>query len=160
MALALTVGVLVAGGTFMMLRRGMVRVIIGFMLLSHGVNLAILAAGGAGRRGEPLGSGPDPAVTADPLPQAFVLTAIVIAFAITMYLLVLAVIGDADDDTELELTGRETETPDLMVDHDDDVAEDAAQDPVIGTARATPNGTVNGSGAGSSAPPDGRGGRR
>lgn len=124
MALALTVGVLVAGGTFMMLRRGMVRMIIGFMLLSHGVNLAIIAAGGADRRGEPLGSGPDPALTADPLPQAFVLTAIVIAFAITMYLLVLAVVGDADDDTELELTGREMETPDLM-DHDaDETVED------------------------------------
>lgn len=114
MALVLTVGVLVAGGTFLLLRRGMVRMIIGFMLLSHGVNLAVLAAGGAARRGEPLGSGPDPAVTADPLPQAFVLTAIVITFGITMYLLVLAVTGDTDDDTDLELTGREMETPDLV----------------------------------------------
>ncbi|MFI7481385.1 sodium:proton antiporter [Kocuria sp. M1R5S2] len=114
MAIALTVGVLVAGGVFMMLRRGMVRVVIGFMLLSHAVNLVILAAGGADRRGEALGSGPDPAVTADPLPQAFVLTAIVISFAVTIYLLVLAVTGDADDDTDLELTGREMETPVLI----------------------------------------------
>lgn len=114
MALALTVGVLVAGGVFLLLRRGMVRMIIGFMLLSHGVNLAVLAAGGVSRRGEPLGPGADPAVTADPLPQAFVLTAIVITFGITMYLLALAVTGDADDDTDLELTGREMETPDLV----------------------------------------------
>lgn len=116
MAIALTVGVLVAGGVFMMLRRGMVRVVIGFMFLSHAVNLIILAAGGADRRGEPLGRNPDPAVTADPLPQAFVLTAIVITFAVTIYLLVLAVTGDADDDTDLELTGREMETPTLVED--------------------------------------------
>lgn len=116
MAIALTVGVLVAGGVFMMLRRGMVRVVIGFMFLSHAVNLIILAAGGADRRGEPLGTNPDPAVTADPLPQAFVLTAIVITFAVTIYLLVLAVTGDADDDTDLELTGREMETPTLIED--------------------------------------------
>ncbi|MEX5260835.1 sodium:proton antiporter [Kocuria sp. CPCC 205263] len=116
MALALTVGVLIGGGVFMMLRRGMVRLIIGFALLSHGVNLLIMATGGIDRRGEPLGASADPATTADPLPQAFVLTAIVIAFAITMYMLVLAVTGDEDDDTDLELTGREMETPDLMDD--------------------------------------------
>ena len=98
MALALTVGVLIGGGVFMMLRRGMVRLIIGFALLSHGVNLLIMSTGGIDRRGEPLGSSPDPATTADALPQAFVLTAIVIAFAITVYLLVLAVTGPEDED--------------------------------------------------------------
>ncbi|MFW3386215.1 UNVERIFIED_CONTAM: cation:proton antiporter subunit C [Kocuria sp. CPCC 205274] len=130
MALALTVGVLIGGGVFMMLRRGMVRLIIGFALLSHGVNLLIMSTGGIDRRGEPLGSSPDPATTADALPQAFVLTAIVIAFAITMYMLVLAVTGDEDDDTDLELTGREMETPDLM----DDPADSA------GTHGAAPEG--------------------
>ena len=135
MALALTVGVLIGGGVFMMLRRGMVRLIIGFALLSHGVNLLIMASGGVDRRGEPLGASPDPATTADPLPQAFVLTAIVIAFAITMYMLVLAVTGDDDDDTDLELTGREMETPDLM----DDPADDSADS--TGTHRDAPAGT-------------------
>ena len=97
MALALTVGVLIGGGVFMMLRRGMVRLIIGFALLSHGVNLLIMSTGGIDRRGEPLGSSPDPATTADALPQAFVLTAIVISFAVTVLLLVLAVTGRSDD---------------------------------------------------------------
>lgn len=131
MALALTVGVLIGGGVFIMLRRGMIRLIIGFILLSHGVNLLIMAAGGIDRRGEPLGYSPDPATTADPLPQAFVLTAIVIAFAITMYMLVLAVTGDEDDDTDLELTGREMETPDLMDDPGDSAGThgDAPEDP-------------------------------
>jgi multicomponent Na+:H+ antiporter subunit C len=114
MALTLTIALLVGAGVFMILRRGFLRIIIGFILLSHGVNLLVMASGGVARRGEPIGTGLDPAVTADPLPHAFVLTAIVIAFGITIYLLVLAVTGDADDDTDLTLTGRELESPELL----------------------------------------------
>lgn len=100
MILALTIGVLIAGSVYLMLDRTFLRVVLGFILLSHAVNLALFSAGGIDRRGEPLGSGPDPAVTADPLPQAFVLTAIVIAFAITVYMLVLAVTGRQDEDRD------------------------------------------------------------
>jgi multicomponent Na+:H+ antiporter subunit C len=99
MALAISVGLLVAGGVYLLVQRGMLRIVLGFVLLSHAVNLLIMSAGGISRRGEPLGDGPDPAVTADPLPQAFVLTAIVIAFSITVYMAVLAVVGRGDDDT-------------------------------------------------------------
>lgn len=98
MILAITVGVLVAGAVYLMLQRDRLHVIFGFVLLSHSVNLILIMAGGVDRRGEPLGSGLDPATTADPLPQAFVLTAIVIAFAITIYLLALAVTGRRDED--------------------------------------------------------------
>jgi len=113
MALALAVGVLVAGGTFMILRRGMLRIIIGFLLLSHGVNLLLVLAGGPARREPAIDSTFDLARTADPLPQAFVLTAIVIAFAVVVFMLVLAVIGDGDDDTDLG--GLEADdTPDLL----------------------------------------------
>ncbi|GAA1054002.1 multicomponent Na+:H+ antiporter subunit C [Dietzia sp. 2505] len=101
MTLAISVGVLMAGFVFLVLQRGMVRVILGFILLSHAAHLTLMAAGGASRREEPLVSDPDPSLTADGLPQAFVLTAIVIAFAITIYLLVLAVIGGDDDDTDV-----------------------------------------------------------
>ncbi|MBA0127395.1 multisubunit sodium/proton antiporter, MrpC subunit [Haloechinothrix alba] len=100
MSLALVVGVLVAGGTFLVLQRGMVRIAFGFVLLGHAANLVLLSAGGAARRGEPLLSIADLATAADPLPQAFVLTAIVIAFAITIYMLTLAGAGEGDDDTE------------------------------------------------------------
>lgn len=99
MMLALTVGVLIAGAVHLILHRDRFRVILGFILLSHGVNLAIISAGGTDRRDEPLVSDPDVSTTADALPQAFVLTAIVIAFAITIYLIVLAVTGDDDDTT-------------------------------------------------------------
>ena len=101
MTLAISVGVLMAGFVFLVLQRGMVRVILGFILLSHAAHLTLMAAGGASRREEPLVSDPDPSLTADGLPQAFVLTAIVIAFAITIYLLVLAVIGGDDADTDV-----------------------------------------------------------
>lgn len=100
MTLAISVGVLMAGSAFLILQRGMVRVILGFVLLSHAAHLTIMASGGTSRREPPLTADSDPAVTADALPQAFVLTAIVIAFAITIYLLVLAVVGGEDDDTE------------------------------------------------------------
>lgn len=98
MIIAIAAGVLVAGAVYLFSRREMLRVILGFVLLGHGVNLVIMAAGGTNRRGEPLGSNLDPAVVADPLPQAFVLTAIVIAFSITIVMLVLAVTGQTDDD--------------------------------------------------------------
>ena len=99
MMLALTVGVLVAGAIFLLLQNDRFRVILGFILLSHGVNLAIISSGGSDRRDEPLVSGPDVENTADALPQAFVLTAIVITFAITIYLVVLSVTGDDEDTT-------------------------------------------------------------
>lgn len=99
MTLALSAGILIAGAVYLLMQRGMLRIVLGFILLSHAVNLIIMAAGGTSRRSEPLGDSPDLETVADPLPQAFVLTAIVIAFAITIYMLVLAVSGRSDDDT-------------------------------------------------------------
>lgn len=98
MILALTIGVLTAGAVYLLLQRDFLRVILGFVLLSHAVNLLLFSSGGILRREEPLGAATDPAVTADPLPQAFVLTAIVIAFGITIYLVVLSVTGRAGKD--------------------------------------------------------------
>ncbi|MDP9820968.1 sodium:proton antiporter [Nocardioides massiliensis] len=109
--LALTIGVLVAGAAYLVLQREMVRIALGFLLLSHAVNLMIITAGGPERRGEALGSILDPASTADPLPAAFVLTAIVIAFAITIYLLVLAVAGREGDDVTDDLVDEPVDPP-------------------------------------------------
>ena len=102
-AAALIVGVLVAAGSYLLCQRGLVRITLGFMLLSHGVNVLLLTTGGINRRDIPIiGNGGD--VPADPLPQAFVLTAIVISFGVTAFLLALAFrtteLGDHDDDTE------------------------------------------------------------
>jgi multicomponent Na+:H+ antiporter subunit C len=99
MSLALSIGLLAAAGVFLVLQRGIIRIILGFILLTHAVNLLIIAAGGVARRDAPFIGG-DISQAADPLPQAFVLTAIVIAFAITVVLATLAVVGLGDDDTE------------------------------------------------------------
>ena len=99
MTLAITIAILVAGGVYLMLQRGMVRIVLGLLLVGHAVNLLLMSAGGVSRRDQPLlqfGWGSE---TADPLPQAFVLTAIVIAFSIAIYMLTLAASG-RDDDTE------------------------------------------------------------
>lgn len=105
MSLALSIGLLAAAGVFLVLQRGMIRIILGFVLLTHAVNLLIIAAGGVARRDAPFIGG-DMSLAADPLPQAFVLTAIVIAFAITVVLATLAVLGKGDDDTEPEAEAK------------------------------------------------------
>lgn len=99
MTLAISAGLLVCGAVYLLLRRELLRVILGFILLGHAVNLILMASGGAAGRTAPFGTFDDTAGVADPLPQAFVLTAIVITFAITIFLLSLAITGEHDDDT-------------------------------------------------------------
>lgn len=91
MTAAIIVGVLVAGGIYLILQRGIVRIALGFVLLGHAATTLLVAAGGIDRRGVPF-AGAD-GTPADPLPQAFALTAIVISFGITAFLLTLAFRG-------------------------------------------------------------------
>ena len=90
LVLALGIGILVASGVWLLLRPRTFQVILGLSMLSYAVNLFIYAMGRLAVDAPPLvGSGPpDPALYADPLPQARVLTAIVISFAMTALLLV------------------------------------------------------------------------
>lgn len=89
LTLALVVGVLYGVGVYLLLQRTLTRVVIGLLLISHGANVLLLLAGG--RAGEPplldtVRTGP----FADPLPQAMVLTAVVITFGTSSFLLALA----------------------------------------------------------------------
>jgi multicomponent Na+:H+ antiporter subunit C len=106
MMLALMVGVLVAGGVYLLLQRSMVRIVFGISLLSHGANLILLSAGVTAWRGQPLDDRTAPTLTADPLPQAFVLTAIVITLAAMVIMLALSVIGHDDDTHRVPDTGE------------------------------------------------------
>jgi len=96
---AITIGTLFATGTFMMLRPRGFPVVQGLILLSHGINILLVAMGRVR-----LGSAPilslNPTNTADPLAQALVLTAIVISFGTTAFLLVLAYRGYQSAKTE------------------------------------------------------------
>ena len=91
MVLALGIGVLAASGVWLILRPRTFQVIIGLSLLSYAVNLFIVAMGRLGNAAAPVlatRAAGDPAQFADPVPQALVLTAIVISFATTALFLV------------------------------------------------------------------------
>jgi multicomponent Na+:H+ antiporter subunit C len=94
---AVVVGLLTAAGVYLVLQRGLIRVALGFILLGHAVNVLLVAAGGMAQRADPLLGRAPTAEMADPIPQAFVLTAIVITFGITVYLLALARAGGETD---------------------------------------------------------------
>ena len=86
---ALAIGVLVSSGVWLLLRPRTFQVIIGLSLLSYAVNLFIFAMGRLRSFAPPiLEAGLDTADYTDPLPQALVLTAIVIGFATTALFLV------------------------------------------------------------------------
>lgn len=89
--LALGIGALAGSGVWLLLRPRTFQVIIGLALLSYAVNLFIFAMGRLRTGMPPIlepGQAGDPAHYADPLPQALVLTAIVIGFATTALFLV------------------------------------------------------------------------
>ncbi len=118
--LALAVGWLYACGLYLLLRRTLAQVVIGLALLTNGTNLLIFVAAGL-VRGEPplIGEGQEvlgPG-TADPLPQALILTAIVIGFAIQAFAMALAYrvyrsVGSDDLDA---LTTTEPPPPPVVV---------------------------------------------
>ncbi|WP_334186430.1 Na+/H+ antiporter subunit C [Noviherbaspirillum sp.] len=91
--ISIAIGVVFGSGIWLILRPRSFQVLIGLMLMSYAVNLFIFIMGRLWVNRPPIISGigaPDPAAIADPLPQALVLTAIVIGFATTaLYLVVI-----------------------------------------------------------------------
>lgn len=92
LVLAVLTGAMVAGGFYLMLRRNLVRLLFGLVLISNAINLLIFASGGL-TRGRPALIPAAPEVlqdtVANPLPQALILTAIVIGFGLLTFALVL-----------------------------------------------------------------------
>ncbi|MEV0809546.1 Na(+)/H(+) antiporter subunit C [Micromonospora sp. NPDC050200] len=107
LVLVLAVGVLAATGVILLLERSLTRILLGVILLGNGVNLLILLGGRSG--GAPLvGTGPV-AEFSDPLPQAMVLTAIVITFGLTAFLAAVAYRSwylSGDDEVQDDLEDR------------------------------------------------------
>ncbi|WP_088102557.1 Na(+)/H(+) antiporter subunit C [Halalkalibacter urbisdiaboli] len=87
--ISIVVGILFTVGTYLILSKNMTRIIIGTGVLSHGVHLLLLTMGGLKKGAAPLLGQEAPFYT-DPLPQALILTAIVISFGVTSFFLVLA----------------------------------------------------------------------
>lgn len=91
-ALSVTIGVLVAAAAYLLLARDLPRGLIGFVLLGTAANLLLFGAGRIGTMTPPLverGTSALVAGAANPLPQALVLTAIVIGFGLAAFALVL-----------------------------------------------------------------------
>jgi multicomponent Na+:H+ antiporter subunit C len=111
--LALVIGGMFATGLYAILRRSIVKLVIGLILLSQAINLLIFVAGGLTRGKPPLIGAETTMLSntyADPLPQALILTAIVISFGVLAFTLVLLhrsfqVVGTDDLD---EMRGTDT----------------------------------------------------
>jgi len=91
--LALLAGVLAAAGTYLLLWRSLLRMLFGVILLSNAANLVLLVAGRTTRAAPPIipeGMTMPAGAVANPLPQALVLTAIVIGFGLVAFAFVLA----------------------------------------------------------------------
>jgi multicomponent Na+:H+ antiporter subunit C len=89
LSLILTASTLIGCGVYLILERSLTRVLVGLLMLGNGVNLLFLISGG--RSGDaPIEGTTDAAAMSDPLPQALVLTAIVIALGTTAFLLAMA----------------------------------------------------------------------
>lgn len=112
LTLVAVMAVLYAVGFFMLLERSMTRVLLGFLLVGNATNLLILIV--SGRAGAAPFFGQEGEV-ADPLPQAFILTSIVITFGVSAFLMALiyrswrlANVDIVADDTEDIAVGRRT----------------------------------------------------
>ncbi len=130
--LALAAAVLFAIGTWLILQRALTRVVIGIGLLSHGANVLMMSSH---RRGTPPIHNDDiPINFSDPLPQAFALTAIVISFGVTAFLLALAYRSwiltqddEVQDDLEDRLIGRGGRVDKDIADEQTAIAEEALE---------------------------------
>jgi multicomponent Na+:H+ antiporter subunit C len=83
-------GVFVTVATYLILSKSVLRVILGTAILSHAAHLLIITMGGLKTGNVPILGDEDISVFVDPLPQALILTSIVISFAVTALALVLA----------------------------------------------------------------------
>lgn len=91
---SLVIGVLSASGLYLLLRGRTFSIIVGLTLLSYAVNLFLFSTGGLQTHSAAvIGASETPA---DPLPQALVLTAIVIGFAMTAFMVILAIRARAE----------------------------------------------------------------
>ncbi|MFK0002161.1 Na(+)/H(+) antiporter subunit C [Paenarthrobacter sp. NPDC090522] len=87
LTLLIVMGVLYACGIYLILERSLTRVLLGLMLLANATNILILTTGGYAGLAPLFTKETDPGTYNDPLPQALILTSIVISFAVTAFML-------------------------------------------------------------------------
>ncbi|MDQ0646401.1 multicomponent Na+:H+ antiporter subunit C [Microbacterium natoriense] len=141
LTLIVIMAVLFACGVYAMLERSLTRVLIGFLLLGNATNLLLLIVMGVPGNAPFFGTEGE---MSDPLPQALTLTAIVITFAVSAFLLALIYrswqLGQADtvedDEDDIAIRGRTDAEEDLMGDDEGDYADDDATTDFVGLQTA------------------------
>jgi multicomponent Na+:H+ antiporter subunit C len=125
--MAIAAGVLFAAGIYMILRRSLVKVLVGILLLSYAANLLLFNSAPLMRGVPPLIDTVNgvPGVYADPVPQALILTAIVISFGVTAFAVALIrqvylVTGSSDLDT-MHVTDIPCDDEEILSDLEDEV---------------------------------------
>lgn len=118
--LAIAAGVLFAAGIYMMLRRSLVKILVGLLLLGYAVNLLLFNSANLVPGKPPIipvSETVPPAGYADPIPQALILTAIVISFGVTAFAIVLIrqtyQVSGTDDLNEMRCTDIPCQTNDI-----------------------------------------------
>lgn len=149
--MVLAMGVLFAAGIYLMLERSLTRVLLGFILLGNGANLLIILT--AGRGSPPLTDGEHLSTEgmSDPLPHALVLTAIVITFSVTAFLLAMIYrswrlmradsLQDDDTDLQVAITKLIDSEAEASTDYDDTEFGDEAESPITGAIDLDDDGT-------------------
>ena len=143
--LIIVMAVLFACGVYAMLERSLTRVLIGFLLLGNASNLLLLIVMGQPGVAPFFGAAEGVEDMSDPLPQALTLTAIVITFAVSAFLLALIYrswqLGQADtvtdDEADLEVRGRGA-LDEEAIDEETEIegADDETTTDFVGTATA------------------------
>ncbi|MFT3877590.1 MAG: Na(+)/H(+) antiporter subunit C [Propioniciclava sp.] len=136
LTLAIVAGVLVASGVYLLTERSLTRILVGVLVMGNGVNLLfMLAAGAAGN--PPIIGMFAPETMTDPLPQAMVLTAIVITMAVSAFVVTMAYRSfqlngndEVSDDVEDRRIRELAERDDVSDSYEDVRFSDAGEDMV------------------------------
>jgi multicomponent Na+:H+ antiporter subunit C len=145
LTLLTVMGALYACGIYLLLERSLTRVLLGLMLLANATNLLILATGGYAGLAPLFSKNTAPGEYSDPLPQALILTSIVISFAVTAFMLgiiyrtwVLARQDDIQDDAE---DRRVAATPSFDAEDDAVIPVETSEFPLVGGGSDDPDAT-------------------
>lgn len=140
LTLLVVMGVMLAVGIYLMLERSLTRVVLGIILLSNGVNLLLLQTAGRAGFAPLVQDGVEADEYLDPLPQALLLTAIVIAFALVAFMLALVyrswvlarqdeVTDDEEDRRVARAVGAYDPEEDAEIDSETSEFSDSSPDP-------------------------------
>lgn len=128
LALLIAMVVLYAVGFMLLLDRGLTRILLGFLLVGNATNLLLFLSGGKFGQAPLVQEGVEAAGFTDPLPQAFILTAIVITFAVSAFLLALIYRSFRHTDAHDDSVSDDAEDIMLAKQQDDSAQEETVTD--------------------------------